>query len=162
MSSAFRLAFIFVALALFQISCKSRPASDQAHLAKSNGSNSEMTALPERLVFSRDHRRSDGDLQELTILKVNDGKYDVTFRSARIDRIKGESVDDTKSLGTGMTCRSEGDHIVCRIDRRPVDGNLVEIDVFKNKLGLYDVSVRTISERMGEDLKIVGTQLSRK
>jgi hypothetical protein len=58
---------------------------------------------PAELRFSRDDRPVDGALKELVIVRNADGTYDATLRTAFFDRINGVEVDETESIGSGLT-----------------------------------------------------------
>ena len=55
------------------------------------------------VICSRDDRPVDGQLKELVVSQSADGTYAATLRTAFFDRLNGQEVDETVSIGTGLT-----------------------------------------------------------
>lgn len=91
--------------------------------------------------FSRDDRPVDGYLKEIAIVKVG-SEYDVTLRTAYFDRMHGHAVDNTETIGSGLTCTFAADLVSCLRDDRPVDGMLTEITLV-NGADQWSASQRT-------------------
>ena len=106
----------------------------------------------ESLVFKRDDRPVDGALIEITLKKLTTGKYEGKLKSARWNWQTGSTAEDVRELGGDLTCKISDDSTTCFADRRPVDGVLTELKIFKNSSGSYDATLRTagFDRRIGQ------------
>ncbi len=91
--------------------------------------------------YSLDLRPVDGDLVELALTQ-NGKAFDATLRTAYYDRLNGQAVDQTDTLGLGLACVFAAD-VRCSRDLRPVDGALTELTLTKDGDGHYAAKLRT-------------------
>jgi len=111
----------------------------------------------ESLIFARDDRPVDGALDNVTLLRNADGKYDLTHRHAFVSRMSGESSDKTDELAYDMTCTENRGDYSCQVDQRPVDGALIVLSLVQDQFGYNATLTSTyVSRQTGDD--IVNTQ----
>lgn len=91
------------------------------------------------LIFTRDDRPVDGALDIVTVIRNDSGSFNVTHRRAIVSLMTGKSIDETKSLGSNMTCTVRLGSYNCIVDRRPVDGALHVVNIANGRFG-YDVT----------------------
>ncbi len=117
------------------------------------------------LVFSRDDRPVDGAFKQFTLKPLSGGKWNASLETKAIDRIAGKEIDKTDSIGIGMSCILE-DQIDCKVDHRPVDGALTEVQLVEADDHTWTVTVHTaafdrIKGTNVEDSKEIATGLKR-
>ena len=98
---------------------------------------------PAELLFSRDDRPVDGELRELKVIRENGSTFTATLRTAHIDRINQQEVDQTEELASGLTCSITDARVTCIRDDRPADGQLKELVVSQTEEGTFDATLRT-------------------
>lgn len=103
----------------------------------------EPVSPPAELTFSRDDRPVDGELRELKITPEDGSTFFATLRTAHVDRINGQEVEQSELLASGLTCSITDAKVTCIRDERPVDGQLKELVVAQNEEGTFDATLRT-------------------
>jgi len=107
-------------------------------------------------VFSVDRRFVDGNFEEISIVRSNDGRYEAKLKviTAGFGAPAQTTVD---ILGTDLTCSAYSDpmlgkaflSLTCSVDKRYVDGALVELKLTRSDAnGVYDATLHTVSGGM--------------
>jgi hypothetical protein len=103
----------------------------------------DVGAAPRELLFSRDDRPVDGQLRELRIVPEDGPTFAATLRTAHIDRVNQQEIDQTEELASGLACSITDAEVICSRDDRPVDGQLKELVVSQSADGTFAASLRT-------------------
>src|SRR3954468_4548110 len=84
---------------------------------------------PASVVYVRDLRPIDVELQELKIARDAQGTYTASLRTSYSHRLKGREVSETKELARGLECSFTSRGVHGLRDSRPADGDLKELTV---------------------------------
>lgn len=126
---------------------------EQSQASGFPGFNRPNPVTDEALIFARDARPVDGNLNEIKLTKREDGKYDLTHRVASVSRMTGEAYDHTEELAYGLSCQERFGNYTCSADQRPVDGALTVLTIDQGTFG-FDAKLTStyVSRQTGEDI----------
>lgn len=157
------VALLSIVASFTSVSCKSPEGEAVVKDAVSGRANQDSN---DPIVFYKDDRNVDGSLIEITITPAG-GKYNVSRRTAYVDRRKGGQVDETKSVLDGASCAMAEALITCRKDMRPADGPLSELSIDEQAPGKFKAILKSsiLNRRNGElqtESTILGQNMSKK
>jgi hypothetical protein len=131
--------FAVAALAFGLVACgqQSETSETAVHLSK---------RLPRIYSFSVDRRPVDGNFESITLKKDEFGTYNANYRVITAG-FGFPSTDTTEELGTELSCVESRKgrillKLLCSVDLRPADGELIELTLNRNAEGLYDATLR--------------------